>query len=217
MSTITPKQLVGQLEWRYATKQFDPSRKISPENWSALEDSLVLSASSFGLQPWKFVIVEDPAIREKLVAASWGQRQIADAAHLVVFTVKKNLNEQDVLDFVNRIAEVRGVPVESLKAYSDIMVGFVKNLDAPARIAWAAKQAYIALGTLLTSAAVLGIDACPMEGFDPAKYNEILGLDAQGLSAVVVATVGYRAATDKYAGLKKVRFAREDVIVTVQA
>jgi nitroreductase len=211
--TIDREQLLTQLHWRYATKQFDPQRKISAENWAALEDALVLTPSSFGLQPWKFVVVTDRATRETLLPASYGQRQIVDASHLVVFAIKKNLGEQDVDAHINRLAEIRGGSRESLAGSRDIMVGsIVKGLDNAARNTWAAYQVYIALGNFLTSAALLGIDACPMEGIEPEKYDEILGLEKRGLGAIVVATAGYRLATDKYAALKKVRFPKEEVL-----
>jgi len=216
MSTLTGEQLLQQLNWRYATKQFDPARKISAADWAALEEVLVLSPSSFGLQPWKFVIVTNPALREQLVPVSWGQRQIADASHLVVFALKKNFSESDVTAYLERISAVRGIPAAALAQYNDMMVGSLfKGRDAAARKAWAIDQIYIALGNFLTSTAVLGIDSCPMEGIDPVKYDEILGLDALGLTAIVVGVAGYRAATDKYAALKKVRFERKDVIVTL--
>jgi nitroreductase len=216
MNTIAHNQLINQLNWRYATKQFDPQRKISAADWQILEEALVLSPSSFGLQPWKFVVVTDPAIREKLVAVSYSQRQVADASHLVVFAIKKNLGEQDIDRHLDRIVEVRGVPRESLDPFRYIMVGsIVESRNEAERVAWATKQTYIALGNFLTSAALLGIDACPMEGFDPAKYDEILGLDKLGLSAVVVATAGYRAATDKYSQAKNVRFPRDEVLLKV--
>ena len=216
MSTITSEQLLQQLQWRYATKQFDPARKISATDWAAIEAALVLSPSSFGLQPWKFVIVTDPAVREKLVGVSWNQRQVADASQLVVFALKKNFSEADVKAYIDRISAVRGIPAVALAPFNDMMVGSLfKGRDAAARKVWAINQIYIALGNFLTSAAVLGIDTCPMEGIDPAKYDEILGLDALGLATVVVGVAGYRAATDKYAALKKVRFEKKDVIVTL--
>ena len=216
MNKIDHDQLIGQLNWRYATKQFDPQRKISAQDWATLEEALVLSPSSFGLQPWKFVVVTDQATREKLVAVSYGQDKVAKASHLVVFAIKKNLGEKDIDDYVNRIVEVRGVPRESLAPYRDAMVGsLVKGLDETKRNAWSTKQVYIALGNFLASAALLGIDACPMEGFDPAKYDEILGLDKLGLGAAVIATAGYRAETDQYSRAKKVRFSREQVLVKV--
>lgn len=216
MSAIDRNQLIGQLNWRYATKHFDPQRKISAEDWATLEEALVLTPSSFGLQPWKFVIVTDPAVRGHLVGASHGQRQVVDASHLVVFAIKKNLSEQDVESYLSRISEVRGVPRESLSPYGGIMVhSLIKGLDEAGRNDWATKQVYIALGNFLTSAALLGIDACPMEGIDPAKYDEILGLAKLGLGTVVAAPAGYRAATDKYSHAKKVRFARDEVLVRV--
>jgi nitroreductase len=215
MNTIHRDQLVKQLNWRYATKQFDAQRKITPEDWAALEEALVLTPSSYGLQPWKFMVVKDGATREKLVEASWGQRQVAEASHLVVFTVKSEIGEGDIEEYIERIAEVRGVARESLKGFRDMMVGaLVQGMDASQQKAWAARQAYIALGNFLNSAAVLGIDACPMEGIEPERYDAILGLGAQGLSTVVVAA-GYRHQNDPYAGLKKVRFPREKVLLEV--
>jgi len=216
MKSIDRNQLIGQLNWRYATKEFDPQRKISAADWATLEEALVLTPSSYGLQPWKFIVVKNPVVRKKLVDASWGQKKIADASHLVVFAIKKNLSEQDVDNFMKRIVEVRGVPLESLAGYRDRIVGnIIKGLDEANRETWEAKQVYIALGNFLTSAALLGIDACPMEGFEPAKYDEILGLDKQGLHAVVAATAGYRVASDEYSQAKKVRFPHEEVLLQI--
>jgi len=213
---IDREQLVAQLRWRYATQQFDPQRKISPDDWAALEEALVLTPSSFGIQPWKFVVVNDKMTREKLLTASWGQRQIVDASHLVVFAIKKNLSERDIDAYLKRAAEVRGVPPASLDGSRGAMVGsLIKGMDDATRNIWATHQVYIALGNFLTSTALMGIDACPMEGIQPAKYDEILGLGQQNLGAIVVATAGYRVATDKDATLKKVRFPKEDVIVHV--
>jgi nitroreductase len=216
MKTIAPDELLNQLNWRYATKQFDSQRKISPETWAALEASLVLTPSSFGLQPWKFLIVTDPEVRKQLVPASWGQRQVADASHLVVFAVKRNFGEADIDAYLNRITAVRGATRDSLGGYREVMVGnLITNRTDVGRKNWATNQAYIALGNFLTSAALLGIDACPLEGIELAKYDEILGLEKQGLSAVVAAAAGYRALTDKYAAAKKVRFERSDVLMEV--
>ena len=211
---VEPQGLLKQLHWRYATKKFDPSKKISPQDWSALEQSLVLSASSFGLQPWKFIVVNTPAVREKLMAASWGQRQVVDASHLVVFAYKKSMGEADVKRLIDRTAELRGVTVESLEPYRQMMVGSLAGKKAEID-GWSARQTYLALGNFLTSAALMGIDACPMEGFDPSQYDQILGLGAKGYSAVVMATVGYRAEDDKYAHAPKVRFKPEEVIEPV--
>ena len=213
MSTISGESLLQQLNWRYATKKFDASKKISATDWSVLEQVLVLTASSYGLQPWKFIIVTDSALKTKLRPASWNQAQVEDCSHLVVFTAKQDISEADVDRFVARIAEVRGASVESLAGYKGFMVG---DLVSGARHAiiqeWAARQTYIAMGNLLTSAAVLGIDACPFEGIEPAKYDEILGLKDSGYATVAACPLGYRAADDKYASAPKVRFKAKDVI-----
>jgi nitroreductase len=216
VNTIHSEQLINQLHWRYATKQFDPQRKISAEDWAALEEALVLTPSSFGLQPWKFIVITDQAVKEKLVPVSWGQRQPADCSHLVVFAIQKNVGKAEIETFLKRIAEVRKVPVESLGTYRDMMVGSIVNgMDSATRNGWAERQVYIAVGNFLTSAALLGIDVCPMEGIDAKKYDEILGLERLGLGAIVAAAAGYRAAGDKYAAQQKVRFPKEHVIVHV--
>jgi nitroreductase len=211
MSAINQNQLLEQLNWRYATKQFDPKRKISAPDWAVLEEALRLTPSSGGLQPWKFIVVTDPAIRAKLVPASYGQTKVAEASHLVVLASKNNFSEADVDAHLQHTAEVQGVSVESLAP----LRGIVKSMDETARNAWARNQVYIALGNLLTSAALLGIDACPMEGFDRAQYDEILGLKAKGLASGVIATFGYRSPDDKYAKAPKVRFPREQVLIEI--
>jgi nitroreductase len=216
MSSINSKQLLEQLNWRYATKQFDPNRKISAADWTTLEEALTLSPSSGGLQPWKFIVVTDPAMRAKLAPASYGQPQITAASHLVVFAARTNFSEADVDAHIRHTASVRGAPVEALAPFREMLVGgIVKANDEPARNAWARNQTYIALGNLLTSAALLGIDACPMEGFDRAQYDEILGLKAKGYASAVIATLGYRSPADKYAEAPKVRFPREQVITRI--
>jgi len=213
---ITSQQLLNRLNWRYATKQFDPARKINAQDWATLEDALLLTPSSGGLQPWKFIVITDPAVRARLLPASYGQSQITNASHLVVFAAKKNFSEADVDAFISHTAATRGVPVESLAQYRGVLVGgIVQAMDEPARDAWARNQAYIALGNLLTSSAMLGIDACPMEGFDRAQYDEILGLNKQGFASAVIATLGYRAASDQYATATKVRFPKEQVFAHV--
>ncbi len=215
-NTISSGQLLGQLNWRYATKQFDPQRKISAADWATIEEALVLSPSSGGLQPWAFVIVTDLATREKLTPASFGQPQITQASHLVVFTARKNFGEADVDAHIENTARARGIPLEDLAPFRGMLVGgIVNSMDDQARNGWAARQTYIALGNLLTSAALLGIDACPMEGFVPAQYDEILGLSEKGLTASVICALGYRAETDAYANLPKVRFPKERVVVHI--
>ena len=211
-----PSELLDSLNWRIATKKFDPARKIAPDIWKTLEEALVLSPSSFGLQPWKFVVVTDPAVRQKLRPVAWNQPQITDASHLVVFCVRKDLSAKDVEHYVQSIAKIRGVAVDSLDSYKKMMQGSVESAAKGSYLnEWSSRQVYIALGTFLTSCAVLGVDACPMEGFQPEEFDKILGLPVQGLHAVVLATAGYRAADDAYASLKKVRFPASEVIAHI--
>lgn len=213
MNTIEGEQLIAGLNWRYATKQFDPTRKISAKDWEILEESLVLTPSSVGLQPWRFLVIEDPELRTKLQPVSYGQSQITDASHLVVIAAVTDISEEDVDRHIARIAEVRGITTEDLAPLRGMAVGgIVQAKDALERKTWAFNQAYIALGNLLTSAALLGIDACPMEGFSREEYDKLLGLTEQGLGAAVVVTLGYRSPEDKYAALPKVRFPREEVV-----
>jgi len=215
-TTMSPEQLITQLKWRYATKQFDPKRKISDRDWAALEEALLLTPSSFGLQPWTFIVVNDPAVRANLRSASWGQSQIVDASHLVVLASKINLGESDLDAHLKRTAEVRGMAVEQLAGIRAMMVGsLIQGMDASGRGAWARNQVYIALGNLLAGAAALGIDACPMEGFDRAQYDAILGLPPKGVASAVVATLGYRSPADKYAAAPKVRFPKEKVFIEI--
>lgn len=213
MSTIPGESLLQQLKWRYATKKFDSSRKISAADWAVLEESLILTASSYGLQPWKFIVVTDPALKAKLRPASWNQSQVEECSHLVVFTAQQDVTEADVDRFIARIAEVRGVTAESLAGYKGYMVGDLVKGPRHAIISeWAARQTYIAMGNLLTSAALLGIDACPFEGIEPAKYDEILGLKGTGFATVSACPLGYRSEDDKYASAPKVRFEAKDLV-----
>jgi nitroreductase len=210
MKPIENSRIETQLRWRYATKKFDPMRKIAAEDWNTLEQALHWSPSSYGMQPWQFIVVTDAAMRERLKAASFNQPQITDASHLVVLCARKNLDTAYVDDYLQRMAEVRGVSITDLAGLRQTLVAFVtrSGFDADA---WASRQVYIALGMFLSSAAMLGIDACPMEGIEPAKYDQILGLDQVGFVAFCVATAGYRAADDKHAALAKARFKSEDV------
>ena len=212
MSAISPETALAQLNWRYAVKKFDSTKPIPAATWSALEQAMVLSPSSTGLQPWKFVVVSDPAMKAKLQPAAYNQPQIVDCSHLVVFCAKAPPTVKDADRHVERTAEVRGVPISSLDGFRKMVVGVADKPEAEGT-AWAARQTYIALGVFLATAAMIGVDACPMEGFDPAQFDEILGLKAHGVKSFALATAGCRAADDKYAALPKVRFPLEDVIV----
>jgi nitroreductase len=217
MTTPVPlasPQLVSALQWRYAVKKFDATRQIDAGVWSDLEKSLVLTPSSLGLQPWKFIVVTDPALRSALSAASYGQRQAAECSHFVVLAVRRGLNEVDVDRHVRRAAGVRGVTEESLAKFRAMIMGFIGRARDKGQLdQWQEHQVYIALGQFMAVAALAGVDTCPMEGIEPAKFDSILGLEGSGYATVVACAAGYRAADDKYAEAPKVRFAAEDVIV----
>ena len=215
MPPVAPDTILAQLRWRYATKKFDPARTIAPELWAKLEQAVVLAPSSYGLQPWKFIVITDPVMRKKLHPVSYGQAQILDASHLVVFAAKNPPAPADVDRHIARTALVRGVSAEGLEGYRQMMLGTLSRMSGPDAHAWAARQTYIALGVFLSACALAGVDACPMEGFQPEKYDEILGLREKGVSAMVIATAGYRLADDPAAKLLKSRFAVEDVIERV--
>lgn len=210
---MTPEKVLEQLKWRYAVKKFDASKKIPDSDWQVLEQSLVLSPSSFGLQPWKFYVIRNPELRQQLLPHSWGQEQVVDASHLIVLAIKKDVDEAEVDLYVNRMAEVQQVPVEKLEKFGEMVKGFLNNPPFPFEVnSWSARQVYIALGFLMTCAAMLEIDTCPMEGFVPSEYDRILDLPAKGYHTVVVCPVGYRAEDDKAADRPKVRFPTEVVV-----
>ena len=216
MHPVNSETLLENLNWRYACKKFDPSRKIPDATWATLEAALALSPSSYGLQPWKFLVIRDPALRAKLREASYNQSQITDASHLVIIARKVPVLPADIEAYVARTAEVRNIPVETLADFKKMMLGGIERpatLPGGSMDTYTRSQTYIALGFLLYTAAQLGVDACPMEGFDAAKYEEILGLTQQNLRASVVAAVGYRAADDWLAPMAKVRAKPEDLFI----
>ncbi len=214
-TTISPEALLAQLHWRAAIKKFDATRKIPEATWSALEQALVLSPSSCGLQPWKFLVVKDPAVRATLRSHAWNQAQITDASHLVVLARRVDMKLSDVDKCIDRIAEVRSAARESLEPFRGMILGTISGKDAAHLSEWNARQVYIALGGFLTACAVLGVDACPMEGFDAAKFDEVLGLHQKGYAATVVATAGYRASDDPYSKSPKVRFKHDEMVALV--
>jgi len=213
---IPTATLLHALNWRYATKKFDPARKIPSDVWHALEQALVLTPSSNGLQPWKFVVVTDAAMKARLSVAAYGQEQPADCSHFVVLAVRRNLDDGHVDRHIARMAEVRGIAPASLGKFREVVTGSLERARKDGQLdVWQEHQVYIALGQLVTSAALLGVDTCAMEGFEPDKFDEILGLPATGYSSVVACAAGYRAPGDKYATTKKVRFSADDVITRI--
>ncbi|MBC8127226.1 MAG: NAD(P)H-dependent oxidoreductase [Gloeobacteraceae cyanobacterium ES-bin-144] len=212
MTNLPPGQLLAALRWRYATKQFDASRKISSDVWNVIEESLVLTPSSFGLQPWKFLVVENAGIRAKLLADSWGQPQVTDASHFVVLTAREDLVLEDIDAWTSRMSDVQDKQPDAVEPLRGMIIGFAQRMSEEERHIWNVHQVYIALGQLMATAAVLGIDACPMEGIDASAYNRILGLEGTGYATVVACALGYRSGSDKYATTPKARFERARVI-----
>jgi nitroreductase len=215
MNPLTSDQLLAALRWRYATKQFDASRKIPADVWDALEQSLVLTPSSFGLQPWKFLVVRDPAIRARLQTESWNQPQVTEASHFLVLTARTDLDKQDIDTWISRMAGAQAKSIEDLAPLKGMIAGFAETMSREARHAWNTRQVYIALGQLMTASAVLGIDTCPMEGISAAAYDRILGLENSGYATAVACALGYRSADDKYAIVPKARFEKDAVISMV--
>ena len=205
-----------KLNWRYATKFFDTSQKLSDEKLHILLETLRLSTSSFGVQPWKFVVVNNPQIRQDLKKHSWDQPQVVDASHLLVLCGLKNMNDEHLAKYMSSIRDTRHQTPESTVGFEKTIKAFLAKKDSVAMQKWVREQVYIALGSLLTVCAFESIDACPMEGFVSSEYDRILGLNAKGLESVVVVPVGYRLASDKYSQLKKVRFPLHEVIDYVE-
>lgn len=210
---LSTSALLDALRQRYATKAFDPSRRIDADTWAALEESLVLTPSSYGLQPWKFLVITNPELRAELRQHSWNQSQITDASHLVVFLAQRRIEEADVDRLIAATSSTRSVPPESLGFYRDLILKDLVNGPRSETIGhWATNQVYIALGNFLTSAALLGIDTTPIEGFSPAEYDRVLGLEGTAYRSAVVAVAGFRSEDDKYARLAKVRYSASELI-----
>ena len=205
--------ILEKLNTRYATKLFDSSRKVSADDMAKLLEAIRLSASSFGLQPYKVLVVEDAAIRAELRKVGYDQSQITDSSALLVFAVNTNTNAASVDEFIDLISETRNFPKENLAGYADMMKGSLQSQTTEQVEAWSTKQAYIALGFGLVSAATLDIDACPMEGFSPDDFDKILDLNKLGLKSKVIMAVGYRSKDDGYQQLAKIRRKMGDFIV----
>ena len=201
--------------WRYATKKFDSTKKISTEDFNSLKEAIRLSSSSYGMQPYKIIMVENPEVRAQLQPAAWGQSQIVDASHLLVFANITNFGNEDIDSVLNVFTSERGLPENALDGYGGFIKSKIATLSEEVKNVWTSKQTYLALGNLLNAAAELKIDVTPMEGFDPTAVNEILGLEKLGLNASLLATIGYRHEEDETQHYKKVRKSNEDLYITL--
>lgn len=204
-------KIIDDLNWRYATKKFDPKKKVSKKDLHELLEALRLSPSSYGLQPWKFLVITDKKLRETLRNCARGQPQITDASHLIILCVRTDLGESYAKRYIDLIAKTRNASLESLDAYKSRIIDSLNNKPADKKEEWAIRQVFIALGMLLSACCQKRIDACPMEGFSREKFDEVLGLGKKNLKTVVLCPVGYRAKGDEFAVWKKVRFEKKDV------
>ena len=207
--------IVDKLNWRYATKKFDSSKKVSEEDLETLLEAARLTASSYGLQPYEIYVIEDTNVRQKLRKASYDQPQITDASYLIVLANKPTFNETMIDDYIANIMAIRGVSKKDLEGFSQTMKSTLLDLPDAYKNTWTSNQTYIVLGNLMTVASEMKIDTCPMEGFDKDKYNEILGLTDKDLNAAVVLAVGYRSADDTTQHYPKVRYSKEQIITHI--
>ncbi|WP_438712456.1 NAD(P)H-dependent oxidoreductase [Aquimarina muelleri] len=206
--------IIESLRWRYATKKFDNKKILPQEKINTITEAFNLTATSYGLQPLKLVIIKDKVLQKELTTHSWNQQQVADASHLLVFCIEKNIGEQYINEYFNNVKAIRNTPDEILNPFKKQLISSFKNKSPEEIYNWATKQAYLAMGNILTICAIEEIDACPMEGFIPEKYDEILNLNNHDLTSVLVLPVGYRAKDDMFSELKKVRRSIDDTIIT---
>ena len=213
MSRVDNQVIQEQLNWRYACKKFDPTKKIRESDWAILAESLRLAASSYGLQPWKFFVVQDPTLRQQLLPLSWGQTPVTDASHFIVLAFKEKMDAEHIEKFIQHTAKTRGGDPAALDGYKKMMIGdLVTGARSEEIDSWAQRQTYIAMGSFLMTAALMEIDTLPMEGLDPAAYDKVLKLDGTGYKTIAAIAAGYRSSDDKYQFAKKVRFETKDVI-----
>lgn len=205
--------IIESLNWRYATKKFDTQKPIPEEIISKLVEAISLSPSSYGMQPYKIITVRNKDLIQKLAQASYGQINVATASHLIIFAVPTNINNDFVNSYIENISKIRQIDINSLMSFREMLENYIAGKSNDAILKWASEQCYIALGNLLTVCAVEKIDSCPMGGFQPEKFDEILNLNKKNLKSIVFATLGYRASDDKYATLNKVRKPINEILI----
>jgi len=203
------------LRWRYATKKFDAERSITDAQLTQLLEAGNLTASSYGLQPYKLLVIQNQDLQNQLVGHSYNQQQVADASHVIVIAVRTDVNADYIRAFANRIEKERGLEAGEMDVYRDTMLGTIGKLPAEELYQWGRRQAYILMGTLLAAAAEMQIDTCPMEGFVADEYDEVLDLKSQNLRSVLVLPVGYRSADDVTQHQKKIRQSLDEIVVRI--
>jgi len=209
----TAMSIIEKLNWRYATKKFDTTKQLSDSQLEILKEAFNLTALSYGLQTLKMVVVSDKSIRENLVALAFGQRQVADASHLLVLCIQNEIDTDDVEEHFDTVKAIRNTPDEILDPFKEQLKSTIETMPNSKKSDWATKQAYIALGNLMTVCAIEEIDSCPMEGFLPEELDKVLNLDKYELKSVLLLPVGFRAEDDMFASLKKVRKPISDTVL----
>ena len=206
---------IKNLEWRYAVKKFDENKSLSTAQINILKEAFNLTATSYGLQPVKMVVVKNKEIQQQLVAHSWNQPQVLQASHVLVLCIPKKYSKEDVEAYFSLVKKIRNTPDEILNPFKEMLTSSIANKTQEELTSWNKNQAYIALGNLMTVAANEQIDSCPMEGFIPEEYDEILKLDKYNLTSVLVLPVGFRAEDDYMKDLQKVRKSTHDVVIEI--
>lgn len=212
---ITPETCSDILSWRYATKNFDPAKQISSGTWDAIRSTFVMAPSSFGLELWQFLDVQTPAVRERLREVSWGQAQVTDASHFVVLTVRRDVTEEDCDRHIRRMCEIRGGTPEALAPYKEKFFNYFNAKNELEARSWVDRQSYIAMGYVMFAAAAMGVDSCAIEGMEPERYDEILGLNDTPYRTICALALGHRVDGDRYASVPKVRYSDSEVFKTV--
>jgi len=196
---------INWLNWRYATKKFDISKELPDADLEYILEAGDLTATSYGLQPFSIIVVTDATKKQTLMTAAYNQEQVGENSALLILAARTDIDATFIAEYTARMEHERGLEDGAVDDFKDLMVGHLVNLTSEARLVWAQKQAYIALGTMMVAAAEKKVDSCPMEGFDAAQFNEILGLGAHNLHATLVLPIGYRSADDETQNYKKVR------------
>lgn len=209
------KNIIEHLEWRYAVKKFDENSILTDEKIQKLKHGFNLTATSYGLQPIKMVVVSNKQLQKQLVVHSWHQQQVAQASHLLIFCIEARIDGKYISSYFERVKQIRGTSDEILNPFKKALLANFEKMDAVQVQEWAKNQAYLAMGNLLTICALEKIDSCPMEGFVPHEYDELLGLKEMGLNTVLVMPVGYRAKDDMFSDLKKVRRNIKDSVIEI--
>lgn len=207
---------IEKLQWRYATKRFDSSKTLSEEKLDILKETFNLTATSYGLQPLKLVIVSNAQLKEQMMPFTYNQPQVRDASHVLILCIEKNIDETFILKHFKRVEGQRNTPRTILEPFEKALIENFSEKQTPEIRQWMANQLYLTLGALLTVCAIENIDACPIEGFEPKEYDKLLGLDEKGLESIIVLPVGHRDDSDFFINLKKVRRGVEELVIEIK-